>query len=60
MAFDLSAYEAAATKVQAAIDRLNTLYKAGALKKDVDDQKAVVAELIEQFKEVAGISPMPA
>lgn len=57
---NLEAFQAAYEKVEAAVDRLKTLNSSGAVKKDIDDQKAVVAEVIEQFKEVAGIDAMPA
>lgn len=59
MAFDPNIFKVAFEKVQQAAARLNTLIDQGAVKKDIDDQRAVVAEVVEQLKQVVGVSPMP-
>lgn len=56
---NLDAFKAAYAKAQEAMARLNNLVSAGAIQKDIDDQKAVVTEVLTQFNEVAGIVPMP-
>jgi predicted lipase len=40
-----------------AIARLKVLIEQGAVKADIDAQKAVIEKVIGQFKEVAGIGP---
>jgi hypothetical protein len=42
-----------------AIARLKVLIEQGAVKADIDAQKVVIEKVLNQFKEVAGISPMP-
>lgn len=57
---NVATLEAEYEKVEAAVERLKTLIAEGAAAKDIADQKAVVAEVILQFKEVIGAEPMPA
>lgn len=59
MALNIAAIEAGYEKVQGAVERLKTLVANGAAAKDIADQKAVVAEVLLQFKEVIGAEPMP-
>jgi len=59
MAFNLAVFESAYEKIDEAVSRLKTLIANGAPAKDIADQKAVVAEVILQFQQIAGLKPMP-
>ena len=56
MAFDIARLVALADKVAAMVAELEALLKTGAVQKDIDDQKAVIAEVISQIKEVISTS----
>lgn len=56
---NIAAIQDAAKKVNEAFERLQTLIKEGAIKDDIDAQKHVIAQVIHQAKQVAGIEDMP-
>lgn len=53
MAINLAAFKAVGDKFKAAYEKLNQLVASGAVQKDIDDQKAVVQEVLDQVKEIA-------